>query len=109
MSKRLELSVDHQTAMDEVIPNIDAYKRAADAETMVFFERPYVETQSLISEMINLEYQKSQNTGDIKLFETGQNKKDRYSSLSYGVYLASLLERDLVSNTGDYEYRTFIN
>ena len=41
--------------------------------------------------------------------ETGSNKKDRYSSLSYGVYLASLLERDLVSNTGDYEYGVYIN
>ena len=41
--------------------------------------------------------------------ETGSNKKDRYSSLSYGVYLAALLERDLVSNTSDYEYNVYIN
>jgi hypothetical protein len=80
-----------------------------DAETLVFYERPYIETQALISEMISLEYTKSPTTGDIRVFETGGNKKDRYSSLSYGVYLASLLERDLVSNTSDYEYTALIN
>ena len=95
--------------MEEVIPNIDEYKRAPDADTQVFFERPYLETQALISEMIGLEYQKSATTGDIRLFETGSAKKDRYSSLSYGVYLASLLERDLISNTSDYDAKVFIN
>lgn len=108
-SNRLELLVSHQTAMDEIMPTIDDYKRAPDADTLLFYERPYIETQALISEMANLEYQKNQNTGDIRLFETGGMKKDRYSSLSYGVYLASLLERDLVSNTSDYEYEVFIN
>ena len=108
-SGRLELLVGHQTAMEEVIPNIDEYKRAPDADTQVFFERPYLETQALISEMIGLEYQKSATTGDIRLFETGSAKKDRYSSLSYGVYLASLLERDLISNTSDYDAKVFIN
>jgi hypothetical protein len=98
-SGRLELLVDHQKAMEEVIPNIEEYRRAADADTLLFFERPYVETQALISEMISLEYQKSPNTGDIRLFEVGSARKDRYSSLSYGVYLAALLERDLISNT----------
>ena len=108
-SNRLELLVSHQSAMEEVMPNIDEYRRAADADTLFFFERPYVETQALISEMIGLEYQKSPNTGDIRLFETGSAKKDRYSSLSYGVYLASLLERDLISNTSDYESICFVN
>jgi hypothetical protein len=108
-SNRLELLVSHQTALEEVLPNINEYKSAPDGETLFFYERPYVETQALISEMIGLEYQKNPTTGDIRLYETGTNKKDRYSSLSYGVYLASLLERDLVSNTSDYEYSVFIN
>ncbi|MDD4280230.1 MAG: hypothetical protein PHX74_10920, partial [Candidatus Sumerlaeales bacterium] len=108
-SNRLELLVDHQVAMEEVLPNIKEYTEAQDGDTLVFFERPYIETQALISEMINLEYQKSLATGDIKIYETGSNRKDRYSSLSYGVYLAYLLERDLVSNTGDYEYGVYIN
>lgn len=108
-SNRLELLVSHQTALEEVLPNISEYRSAPDGETLYFYERPYVETQALISEMIGLEYQKSPTTGDIRIFEVGGNKKDRYSSLSYGVYLASLLERDLVSNTSDYEYFALIN
>ena len=108
-SNRLELLVGHQTALEEVLPNIDEYTKAPDGETLAFYERPYVETQALISEMVGLEYQKNPTTGDIRLYETGSNKKDRYSSLSYGVYLAALLERDLVSNTSDYEYNVYIN
>lgn len=108
-SNRLELLVSHQEAMEDIMPTIEEYRRARDGDTLAFYERPYLETHALISEMVSLEYTKSPNTGDIRLFESGGSKKDRYSSLSYGVYLASLLERDLVSNTSEYEYGVFIN
>ena len=62
-----------------------------------------------IKTIVTRDLKKSATTGDIRLFETGSAKKDRYSSLSYGVYLASLLERDLISNTSDYDAKVFIN
>ena len=61
-SNRLELLVGHQTALEEVLPNIDEYTKAPDGETLFFYERPYVETQALISEMVGLEYQKNPTT-----------------------------------------------
>lgn len=51
---------------------------------------PYVQTTSMINEMINLEYYI--HNGYIKLYEKSNNRKDRYSSLSYGNYLAKHLE-----------------
>jgi hypothetical protein len=58
---------------------------------------PYVQTQLLIEEMINLESEIKDNT--IKLKEQSNKRKDRYSSLSYGNYFCKTLERNLTKNT----------
>ena len=76
---------------------------------MAFYERPYIETQALINEMMSLEYTRNEQTGVITLFETGSNTKDRYVSLAYGNYLVGLLEQDLISDNEEYEYGVFIN
>lgn len=75
----------------------------------VFYERPYLETQALINEMMSLEYTRNEQTGIITLFETGSNTKDRYVSLAYGNYFIGLLEQDLVGDTSEYEFCTLIN
>jgi hypothetical protein len=54
---------------------------------------PYIQTSLLINELVNLEYT-SQGT-EIKIKETGSNRKDRYSSLAYGNQIANELERKL--------------
>jgi len=43
--------------------------------------------------MVNLEYETK--NGVIRLKEKASNRKDRYSSLSYGNYFATVLERKL--------------
>ena len=58
---------------------------------------PYLQTERLISEMINLKTEVK--SGYIKLRETSYvARKDRYMSLTYGNYYATELEQDL--NTG---------
>ena len=52
---------------------------------------PYIQTTLLINEMVNLEYE--QKGTNIKIKELSGNRKDRYSSLSYGNYFANTLER----------------
>ena len=54
-------------------------------------------------------YEKKEQTGAIVIHEQGSNRKDRYTSCSYGSYFASLLEKDLISKNDDYEFVTFIN
>lgn len=54
---------------------------------------PYVQTQLLIDEMVNLESEIKDNT--VKLKEKSNKRKDRYSSLSYGNYFCKTLERNL--------------
>lgn len=108
-SKRIDFLIDYNTAVDDLLCNIPEYTGAIDAETMLYYERPYLETQSLISEMVALEYEIGANTGVFKIFETGSNCKDRYTSVSYGNYFASLLEQDLLSDSTGYEPSVFIN
>lgn len=50
----------------------------------------------LINELINLEYEKLENTGLIRIREQSGMMKDRYSSVSYGCLFASQLGRDLL-------------
>lgn len=54
---------------------------------------PYIQTTALTNELVNLEYEST--GGFIKIKEVGANRKDRYSSLSYGNHYADLLEDDL--------------
>jgi hypothetical protein len=54
---------------------------------------PYNQTSELINECVNLEYTIS--SGNIKIDEK-RGRKDRYSSISYGNYVASKLEMDLL-------------
>ena len=107
--KRIDLLVPFQEALEEVLPNYKEYVSSPDADTQIFYERPFLETQALISETTSLIYEKKSQTGAIVISEQGNNRKDRYTSVSYGSYFASLLEQDLISTNEEYEFTTFIN
>ncbi|MED4883898.1 hypothetical protein [Bacillus smithii] len=69
-----------------------------DEETKVKLKLPYVQTTLLINEMVNLEGERNPDSGVIKIKEQGRNRKDRYSSLAYGNYIANELERELLKD-----------
>jgi hypothetical protein len=54
---------------------------------------PYAHTTLLINELINLQHDES--GGKVKLKEKSGMRKDRYSSLSYNYYVATILESRL--------------
>lgn len=110
-TNRIDFLVNFSIASEEILPNIPEYKLAVSGsvEDQLFYEKPYYETQELISETINLIYEKKEQTGVIVISEQGTNRKDRYTSVSYGNYFASLLEQDLLSDNSDYETCVFIN
>ena len=82
---------------------------AEDGETLAFYESPYLETQALISETTSLVYERKEQTGIIVIHEQGNNRKDRYTSVSYGDMFFTQLEKDLMNNMQEYEVGVFVN
>lgn len=105
----IDLLVSFNEAIEDILPNNKEYMSASDPNVQAFFESPYLETQELVSETTALVYEKKEQTGTIVIKEAGSNRKDRYTSCSYGSYFASLLEKDLISNDEEYEFGVFIN
>lgn len=65
--------------------------RDLTVEEQMVIKAPYMQTTLLINEMINLMYDTS--AGRIRVYEKGGMRKDRYSSVGYGNFLANELER----------------
>jgi hypothetical protein len=62
-------------------------------EELVMLKLPYIHTTLLINELINLEYEVKNNVVRVK--EKSNMRKDRYSSLSYNIYVAKTIEKEL--------------
>jgi hypothetical protein len=60
---------------------------------------PFISTELLVTELINLNYEVRGNA--IKIKEKSGMRKDRYSSLSYNIYVSKELERTLPQNNND--------
>jgi hypothetical protein len=72
-----------------------------------YFIAPYIQTDFLINECINLS--RSIYLGWIKLTEPSGGRKDRYSAVSYGNYFVSFFDQDLIRDedtTDDFDYMT---
>lgn len=77
---------------DEMMESNKAYQELS-AEDKLTLKMPFIQTSLLINELINLEY--TTVGTEIKIKETGTNRKDRYSSISYANQFANELERKL--------------
>lgn len=87
-SVRLLISeFDAEDALQEIKGYMDL--NAGDALNV---KLPYIQTSLLINELINLEYETKNNV--IKVKEKTGMRKDRYSSLSYNIYVAKQIERE---------------
>ena len=109
IEKKIEFLINYEMAKEETLPKIKDYMNTPDAEEQLFYEAPFLETQALISETTSLIYEKKADTGLVVVHEQGTNRKDRYTSVSYANYFASLIERENINSGEDYEYATFIN
>lgn len=76
---------------EEVLQEIVGYNKMTAAEKLNL-QLPYIHTSLLINELVNLEYETKNNV--IRVKEKAGMRKDRYSSLSYNIYVANALERD---------------
>lgn len=104
VENRIDFLVNYNIAKEDILNNYKEYKEAIDLDKQVEFENPFLETQIMISECAELKYEKMPQTGLIKIYEQGSNKKDRYTSVSYGSYFIDQLELDLLSDNSDYDF-----
>lgn len=106
---KIDFLVNCNLAKEEILSSNTDYINETDGNEQVEFERPFLETQAMINECAELRYEKMPQTGVIKIYEQGKNRKDRYTSCSYGSYFIDQLELDMMGSSSDYEYCTLIN
>lgn len=94
--KKLKLLLDENKARQNLL-SMKGYGRLS-VEEQVRLEAPFKQTSALVNEMINLETVITGNT--ITLRESGSMRKDRYSSLAYGNYIADILEAEYLQTLG---------
>lgn len=107
IEKQIDLLVPFNVALEDVLSHNKDYLGAVDADTQHFYEVPFLETQQLVAEMIELEYTTTP-IGDIQIREKGKNRKDHFSALEYANAFADLLSKDLLSEGTD-DYLCLIN
>lgn len=108
-AQKIDLPVNYEKAKEDILPNIKEYNNTPDGALQVFYESPFLETQALISETTSLVYERKEQTGAIVIKEQGNNRKDRYTSVSYGSWFATQLEKDLLDNIEEYEVGVFVD
>lgn len=106
---RIDFLVNYNVAKEEILSANPEYTDSIDVDRQIDFERPFLETQAMISECAALQYEKLPQTGVIKIHEQGSNRKDRYTSCSYGSYFIDQLELDMIGNSSDYDFEVLIN
>ena len=106
VNHEIELLVPKDDGVDELRRYIPEYQKITDPEAQLFYEAPYLDTMLAAAEIVNLRYEKAENTGLIKIREQTGWCKDRYTSISYGAYVASLLARDMLNDDEEYTMET---
>ena len=79
-------------AAEESLGELRGYDNLSPADALNL-KLPYIHTSLLINELIKLEYEVRNNV--IRVKEKAGMRKDRYSSLSYNIHVAKIIERDL--------------
>ena len=96
-SGKIELPVNTSEA-EEILMQNKEYVTTQDEYEVLRLRGPYMESNLLIEEMVNLEYERMEQTGMIRLSETSSRRKDRYVSFAMGCYFATQLSRDIYNS-----------
>ena len=105
---KIDFLVNFNVAKEDILSKNPEYENEPDENIQLEFEKPFLETQAMVTECAELQYEKNSN-GTIKIYEKGKNRKDRYSACSYGSYFFDTLEKDISGTSDDYEFAILIN
>lgn len=97
---RIKLLLNSNKAKD-YLEEKSFYNKILNAEEQAKYEIPYIQTDLLISEMINLSRVPKKNY--LTLEEPSTGTKDRYISAAMGNYLIDIFEKDLQEDDDDDE------
>lgn len=98
--KKIRLLINDIEAREDLIEKKGYLRKSTEEQVNLL--KPFVQSTALQNELVNLVYKVR--SGYIKIEEVGTTTKDRYSSIGYGNYVATLLEQDILrSNVSDRE------
>jgi hypothetical protein len=98
--------VDEVDEEEFLIKNNKEFSATPDSTTHAFFLSPSIQTTLMINECLNLEMKMV--NSNIQLDE-GSGRKDRFSSISYGNWLAYILDQDLLKENNTEDDFSFIS
>lgn len=90
---------------DEIYGELTGFAKLSP-ENRARLRAPFIHTSLLINELINLEYETK--NGVVKVKEKHGMRKDRYSSLSYNIYVAKQVEREFVNNQSARKFEDLV-
>lgn len=90
LKRKIELLINDTEGKDYLVEKQNLLKKSPSEQARLLL--PYVQTTAAINEIINLEY--TIHNGLVKVVEKGTARKDRYSSMAYGNFLANLIEKE---------------
>lgn len=90
-SGRIRLPVTEYDG-EEYLREIKGYDNLSPSDKLKL-QYPYINTTLLINELVKLQYEET--NGRVSLHERSGMRKDRYSSISYNYYVATLIENKL--------------
>ena len=94
--------LSHEEDGREVLSSLRGWDKLSPEE-QVALEAPYYQTTAFCNETINLNYDIV--NGKIRVQEASGARKDRYSSVAYGNYIADTIEREMLKyNTSDFAF-----
>jgi hypothetical protein len=83
---------NHDVKLLKSETNARAFVKGKDSSELANQLIPFIQTDRLIDEIMNLEYEQSGNTTKVKQISRGV-EKDRFSSFAYGIYYFYILEQ----------------
>lgn len=90
--RKIRLLINDIEAREDLIEKKGLLKKTTEEQVNLL--KPFVQATALTNELVNLVYRVQ--SGYIKIEEVGTTTKDRYSSIGYGNYVATLLEQDIL-------------
>lgn len=97
----------NENSCKEILSGLKGFDSLTGEEQAKFIH-PYMQVSALVSEMVNLEADINTQTSQVKLKEQSGQRKDRWSSVSYGNYLANILEKELRKQDEDDDDRDYV-
>jgi len=102
--KKIRLLINDIEAKEELIEKKGFLKKTT--EEQVYLLKPFAQATALTNELVNLIYRVS--SGYIKIEEVGTTTKDRYSSVGYANYVATLLEQDMIKANNNDDILSYV-